>query len=337
MKKLQPTEYMYASSRLRALERRLIGRERLDALVECHTVREVMARLDEYGVMPTEGAETLSAAERERMLTALLAEAHAEVEAAVPDPAPFRAYRYPYDCHNLKAAVKCALRGIPTDGLLVDLGTVPASRVEAILREDRGLEAFPPAMAVAVREAREAYAATGDPGRIDAVLDRACYADMLAVLTAAGDETLTGWLRAKIDLVNIRICLRLLRMERGDVGAAVLRESLLSGGTLDASFMTTAYAAGEAGLWAALAPTAYASLARSEGDAPTLGAVEKAADDLWMGMVRDGARVAFGAPIAAGYLIGWEWAVRNIRIVLSAKEAGVSQEALRERLRVSYA
>ena len=34
MKKLQPTEYMYASARIRALENRLIGRERMAMMIE---------------------------------------------------------------------------------------------------------------------------------------------------------------------------------------------------------------------------------------------------------------------------------------------------------------
>ena len=337
MKKTQPTEYMYASSRIHALERYMVGRERVEALLESRSTEDVLARLAEYGMtLPeTEAGESVGAAWEEMLLSALR-RAYDEVEAAVPDPAPFRAYRYPYDCNNLKVAIKCAVRGISADGLLFDFGTGPADRVEETLREGKEATMYPPAMAAAVAEAREAYGATSDPRRIDAVLDRACYADMITTLSRLGDDTVMSWLRAKIDLVNILICLRILRMKRGVSGEVFLTDTLLPGGTLSNRFFLDAYAAGEAGLWTALIPTPYTALCRIEGDEPSSAVVERVADDLYMGLVREGARVPFGAAVVAGYLIGWETAVKNIRILLAAKDAGLAQELLRERIRASY-
>ncbi len=334
MKKTQPTEYMYASSRLHALERYMVGRERMEALMECRTAEDAVARLAEYGLTPPETEEVASAAWEAMLLTALR-DAYSEVEASAPDPAPFRAFRYPYDCNNLKVAVKCAIRGISADGLLYDFGTVPADAVEDALREGKVASLYPPAMAAAVAEAREAYDLTSDPRRIDAVLDRACYADMLATLALLGDRTVTGWMQAKIDLVNILICLRILRMGHTVSAEAFLADTLIPGGTLTADFFAAAYAAGESGLWSALIPTPYARLTRL-GDAPALSAVEKAADDLWMELVKADAHTPFGVAVVAGYLVGWEMAVKNIRILLAAKGAGLSQDRLRERIRVSY-
>ncbi|MBQ3507316.1 MAG: V-type ATPase subunit [Clostridia bacterium] len=343
MKKLQPTEYMYASARIRALENRLVGRERIELLIEARSADEVMDRLAEFGLSPAESdaeASTLSAGEaqsraREEMLLAVLREAYTEVETSVPDPAVFRYFRYPYDCNNLKAAIKCAVRGISAEDLLFDFGTVPADEVEALLREGK-YDKFPAAMAAAVPVAKEAYDKTADPRRIDTILDRACYAAMLDDATASGDEVLMGWLKAKIDLTNILITLRILRMGMGSVGAAFLEESLLPGGTLDGKFFAEAYEGGEDRLWEAITPTAYGKLAAVEGDPRPLSAVEKTADDLYMELVRKDAKTPFGAPVVGGYLAGCETAVKNIRIILAAKDAELDSAVIRERIRVSY-
>lgn len=343
MKKLQPTEYMYASARIRALENRLVGRERIELLIEARSADEVMDRLAEFGLSPAESdaeASTLSAGEaqsraREEMLLAVLREAYTEVETSVPDPAVFRYFRYPYDCNNLKAAIKCAVRGISAEDLLFDFGTVPADEVETLLREGK-YDKFPAAMAAAIPVAKEAYDKTADPRRIDTVLDRACYADMLADATASRDEVLLGWLKAKIDLTNILITLRILRMGMGSVGAAFLEESLLPGGTLDGKFFAEAYEGGEDRLWEAITPTAYGKLAAVEGDPRPLSAVEKTADDLYMELVRKDAKTPFGAPVVGGYLAGCETAVKNIRIILAAKDAELDSAVIRERIRVSY-
>ena len=340
MKKLQPTEYMYASARIRSMENRIVGRERMEILMESRTPDEVMDRLAEYGMAPAEtdgtapAGETVSAA-RETMLLAVLKEAFHEVESAVPDGELFRYLRYPYDCNNIKAAIKCATRGIPARDMLFDFGTVPADRVESLLREGK-YEAFPKALAEAIPAAQDAYARTADPRRIDTVLDKACYAAMLTAVSETGDDTLISWVKAKIDLTNILTTLRILRMGMGTVGGAFLEETLLEGGTLEVSFFTKVYEEGEARLWEALSPTAYYRLAQVEGDPRPLSAVEKACDDLYMSLVREGARIPFGAPVAGGYLIGCETAVKNIRIVLAAKEAGLSASVLRERVRLSY-
>ena len=340
MKKLQPTEYTYASARIRSLENRIVGRERMEILMESRSVEEVMDRLAEYGYAleetdaPLAKGEAVSAA-RETMLLAALREAFSEVEQAVPDPAVFRYLRYPYDCNNIKAAIKCGVRGISAVELLFDFGTVPADRVETLLREEK-YEAFPPALAAAIPAAKDAYDRTSDPRRIDTVLDKACYADMLSAAEGGGDATLLSWLKAKIDLTNILTTLRILRMGMRDVGGAFLEETLIGGGTLEVSFFTKVYGEGEAHLWEALSPTAYYRLAFVEGDPRPLSAVEKACDDLYMTLVREGARIPFGAPVAGGYLIGCETAAKNIRIVLAAKEAGLDTSVLRERVRLSY-
>ena len=213
--------------------------------------------------------------------------------------------------------------------------TVPAAEVETLVREGK-YEAFPAAMAEAAPRARDAYDKTGDPRQIDAVLDAACFADMMADATACGDTVLTRWLMVKIDLINVLICLRVLRLGAGFVAGGFPEELLLPGGTLPASFFREAYEAGESGFWDALTATDYYALARVEGDPRPLSAVEKACDDLYVDRVRADANTPFGAPVVGGYLVGWETAVKNIRIILAAKDAGLDNAVLRERVRVSY-
>ena len=339
MKKLQPTEYMYASARVRGLENDLVGRERLELLTECRSAEEVMDRLAEYGLTLPESDAPVTGENRgqlrELMLLAALQKAFDEAEAAVPDPTVFRYFRYPYDCNNLKAAIKCGIRGIPAEDMLFDFGTVPASEVEALVREGK-YEAFPEGMAAAAPRAREAYDKTGDPRAIDSVLDAACFGDMMAAARKTGDEILISWLAMRIDLVNILITLRVLRLGQGFVTGGLPEELLLPGGTLDTTFFEEAFAGGESRLWEALSPTDYYPLVKVEGDPRPLYAVEKACDDLYMDRVREDAGIPFGAPVVGGYLVGWETAVKNIRIILAAKEAGWDPATIRERIRVSY-
>lgn len=343
MKKLQATEYMYASARIRAMENRLVGRERIDVLVDARSSEDVMSKLAEYGVSPAEEGEgntpttgeSLSRA-RESMLLSLLDNAYGEVAASVPDPSVYSWLRYPYDCNNVKAIIKCQIRGIDPTDMLFDFGTVPADAAVEALTKGK-YEVFPPAMAQAAVEARETYAKTGDPQQIDALLDIACYRDMLTSVEASGCETMVTWVKDKIDLVNIMITLRILRMKRGEAGKAFMNTSLLEGGTLPLSFFDEVYDGGEEALWSGLAMGKYSRLVTAvEGTDQSLAAIEKCADDRWLQLVREGARVSFGAEVAGGYLVGVEVSVKNIRIILAAKDAGLTADVVRERIRESY-
>ena len=343
MKQLQPTEYMYASARIRAKENRLVGKERIDLLVDAKTSADVMSKLAEYGIAPTEAGEggevflgDALGRKREEMLQAFLRNAFDDVSASVPEPSVFHWLRYPYDCNNIKTVIKCQIRGIDPAEMLFELGTVPAAVLEDALLKGQ-YEVLPGSMGRAAAEAREVFAKTGDPQTIDAILDIACYEDMLLSVQGAGCETMVQWLKTKIDLVNIMIALRILRMKRGERGKHFMDTVLLPGGTLEKAFFDEIYDGGEDVLWSELFRGRYERFAVAvEGSDGSLAAIEKRADDHWMRLVREGAKVSFGAEVIGGYLIGCETSVKNIRIILAAKDAGLSSEVLRERIRESY-
>ena len=346
MKKLQATEYTYASARIRAMENRLVGRERVDVLVDLKSSEDVMVKLSEYGVLSAAEGEGSAPAsgetlgyKREEMLTSLLCAACNEVYEAVPEPEFFAWFRYPYDCNNIKTVINCHIRGIDPMDMLFDFGTVSAEETVRLLTEGK-CDAFPTAMAAAIGEAKEAYAKTNDPQQIDAILDKACYADMLTSAKASGNETILGWITTKIDLVNIMMCLRILRMKRGETGKIFMDTCLLEGGDLPLAFFDAAYEGGEEMFWSGLSSSQYSKYNRFvsavERTDKSLSAIERCADNHWMLIVREGARVPFGAEVAGGYLVACEVAVKNIRIILAAKDAKLSSDVLRERIRDSY-
>ena len=82
--------------------------------------------------------------------------------------------------------------------------------------------------------------------------------------------------------------------------------------------------------------TRYAPLCDVEGEPPALRDLERTADDCLMALVKPAARLPFGAPVAVGFLYGWETAVKNLRILLAAHAAGWDTAAIRERSRLSY-
>lgn len=319
----QPTDYLYISARLRAREAGLVGRERLARLSELNSAEEVLSALVSEGILQSGALEDPEAA-----LAALLREAYETVRSGAPDASMFAFLQYPTDCHNVKSVLKCHYRGISHEALLIDAGTL---RVEALQSlPEQAPEELPPHMRDAVAQARTAYERSKDPREIDFILDAACFADMQE--SAAALPLATELVRVRADMINLSTCRRLLQMHAGEAGAATLAHAFLPVGSLEKDALLSLYAAGESAFLEYVAHSAYATV--FAGDSPT--EIERRADDLYMQIARRAAQVPFGAEVLIGYLIGAEYAVKNLRILLAAKRAGADSRALGRRLRESY-
>ena len=332
-KKPQSTAYMYASARVRALENGIIGRDRIAQLADAASMDELYARLEEYGVTLVRGE---GGVQIEPTLGGVLKHALTDVLESAPAPELFDFLRYPYDCHNIKSAIKCYLRKLSCGDMLFDLGTVTPATV-AEMPEKGDFSALPAEMAKAAPLALQAYEKTGNPRAIDLILDKACFADMLRCAQDSGEEFHVQLVCTQIDLVNLMICLRLVRMEAGKQGKMLLEQALLDGGMLDVGALLGAYTEGQSAVLYLLSRTPYEKLARliaeSDGTAAT---AERLADDFRMELIRNAKQTTFGAPVLTAYFYAQEYAVRNIRIVIAAKKAGLAPEIIHERIRTSY-
>lgn len=328
--RIHPTDYLYVSARIRAMENMLVGKEKLNGLIEMRSAAEITAALAPFGFTPVyrkDGTE-----DTEAMLEAALRIGFATVSAICPAPGIFAFLQYPYDCNNIKAILKCAVRGISPDGMFTDVGTIPADSLKERIAKERFCE-LPTHMGSAIPQAREAYAKTKNPQEFDLILDRACFADMADSVAAVPFAHTAVAYRA--DLTNLMICLRLLRMGATYPMRASMLRALVPGGTLDEAFFTEAFDGGESRFADMLAMTPYAAVFDLPGER-TLAAVEKSADDRYMDFMKTAKFVPFGAEVPIGYLAGLDASIRNLRILFAGKAAGLDAETIRGRIRNSY-
>ena len=322
----EPTEYLYASARIRALETHLVSTQQRGRLLYAPGVKEL---LDEIAAKESES--TLSEGARgEAMLQERLRAAFAVVRDSVPDPALVLFLQYPYDCHNLKVLEKCRLKGADPSELLIDLGSVPVDTLLTV-SENELLSLLPGHLAASVNESREAYAKTADPQEIDFIIDRAAFADMAEA--AAPYPLAREWVTAKIDLSNLLFCLRLLRMQSKDLGRSLLTRALLPAGTLTSDFFLECYDGGEAFFTERAEGSPYAGIFRKEA---SLAEIERAIDNRLMDMVRKARAIPFGAEIPIAFLLATEADCKNLRILLASKKAGLDLDTIQSRMRDCY-
>ena len=327
-------DYLFGSANIRTLENAIIGRERIERLLNTKTTTEAWELLADWGVNIVRNSDGNPM--REETLLGILKGAYARLMELAPDSDALRLWLYPYDCNNLKAAQKAFVRGIDPSSMLFDFGTVAAENIVKMV-ESGNYEGLSTAMCQSAGEAMDAYAKTKNPQVIDLIVDKACWADMLAAAKASGEEFVIRLVQTRIDLLNVMIALRILRMKSGEVGKVLFSDAFLEGGKLARQGMIESMANGEEALISFVRHSSYAAFAEKFlASDKALSTAEKLADNYWMSLILENKFIPAGLEVMIAFLAAHEYEVKNLRIVLSGKEAGIATATIRERIRDSY-
>ena len=299
-RKIHDTDYLFLTTRVRALEGCLLNRGQMEQMLEAGSPEEAARILTDCGYPEL---ETVSAITVGEMLTRERERLFQDLAELVPDPAILAVFQLPHDYHNVKVLLKSEAMGIQEDRLLVDAGRIPSKQLAAALRSGE-VQNLPPQLGEAIDEARQVLSATRDPQLGDMVLDR-CYFQELLVL-AEGTEFLEGTL-----------------FPGGNMEVERLLTGINGGSMLEELYASSPLArAAESGAMAARGGS--------------LTQFEKDCDDAVLDEVRRAQFVAFGEAPVIAYLAAKEAEILAIRIILTGRLADLAPDIIRERLREAY-
>lgn len=334
-KKIKNSEldYLFSSASIKAMENRLLNEAAYDKLIDCRDVDDLLKNLSTQGYdvasvqTDARASDKLIALERKRLYEMLCEIA--------PNIDFFKFFLYSYDYLNIKVLIKANVANnakivfsesasIPFDVLKTEVD----SREYSVLTEN---------MAKGIEQAEKAYAATHDPQQIDIVLDKFCFADMLQAAQSSNIEFLVGYVKKTIDIANIKSYLRMKAIDKSEEFAGTV---FVQGGNIEADFFTEGYL---------LKMEEFANLFKGDelyellvqGIALTrqsggMGKLELLCDNALMSYVEKAKYIPFGAQVVAGYIIAKETEFKNIQIIVAGKDAGLSAERIKERLRKPY-
>lgn len=330
MSKLKDTDYLFISTRLRALENRMLTRERMERMLEARSNEDAAKVLSECGY---EGLEPLTAQALERSLAQGRDSTFSELAAMSPSPQIVDIFRMKYDYHNAKVLVKSAASGQDGSRLLIDAGRYPAQSFQTAFQKEE-LGELSDTLQKAVVQAKETLAATGDPQRSDFVLDRAYFKELGQVAEASGSEFLQAYVRLMIDAANLKSAVRTIRMHKD---LEFLNAVIMDGGNVSRNRIASAVTTGgslESTFTGSLQNAAALGDSTSKGGSQT--AFERACDNA-LGTFLQGSRMTpFGESVLIAYMAAKENEITAARIILSGRLSGVPTTSIRERLRDAY-
>ena len=331
MAKIKDTDYLTISARIRAMENRLVTRERMERMLDARTDDEAAKVLAECGYGEL---SALTHAGLDEMLSNARSALYKELKTAVPDRRLLEVFQLKYDYHNAKTLIKAAAVGAEAERLLMEGGRWSAGQIKEAWQRD-SLRDFTDTFRRAVTQARELLNAGGDPQLADFVLDRAYFEEMGELAQATGSAFLEGYVRLFIDATNLRSAVRAGRMGKG---SDFLNQVLLPGGNVEPHVFTSAKGSDLAALFRAdpLSEAAAAGAALTAPGSGELTAFERLCDNAVMAYLARARRIPFGEQAVIGYLYARETEFTVIRTILSGRMAGLTADTIRERLRDCY-
>lgn len=320
------TDYLAISARIRAMENRLLTRERMDRMIEARDDGEAMKLLAECGYNESAGLDVCLAQAR--------AEVFKDMEQGAPDPRLVEVFQIKYDYHNAKTILKAQAQGIDPSRLLLAGGRYdPAQLWEGWQREalNGPSETFKKAM----EQAGAALADGGDPQRADLILDRACYEEMARLAKELESPFLQGYVCLAVDVANLRAAVRVHRMGRE---GEFLRQALLPGGNVSEQAIAAARGDNLSEVFRAgpLAQAAELGSRLAQPGGGSLTAFERECDNALTAYLAAARRVPFGEEAVIGYLYAKEQEFTAIRAIFAGRAAGLDGETIRSRLRETY-
>ena len=212
--------------------------------------------------------------------------------------------------------------------MLVSCGCFAPQEIADMVR-NRDFSALPEELEKAVAYAIEEFYATGDPQKVDVIIDKGAFSHMRVLCEKIGLVYLSSLYAVKADMCNV---MTFVRAMKAGIGKDLLSEMLQDGGNIPADLFLGSFDVRTEKLFSDIA-VYYDGF--DEKDADSLCALERKCDGIYLSKAESVWMSAFGPEKPVMYMIRKENEIRNVRIVLSGKKAGLPGQTIRERLRVS--
>ena len=318
------TDYLFLASRVRALERKLLTAPRIEQLLTAGDVAACSQLLSELGYEPIHDETSLQVSLKQQREAVF-----SDIARFMPEPELLDVFRLKYDYHNIKTLLKDRSGG----RLLMDAGCISAADMERQYAESGNWQFLPKEMADAAKEAADVLAETGNPQRSDFILDRAYFAQLRSLAQESRCAYLQEYIRAMIDAANLR---SLVRTERLHADPGFLRQVLFDGGSVSVDTIVAHAGNGPAALYRATPFRAAAEAGEEAVKGGSLTAFERACDNAVLLAAGKARSIPFGVEVVLGYLAAKEAEWTAVRIIMSGRMAGMTADAIRERLRDQY-
>ncbi len=312
--------YAYAVARIRALEINLITNADIDRLMSCSDIESSLRLLSEKG-WDTENYELMFSNEREKTWATV---------SELIDNSLLSIFSFEKDFHNLKAAIKSLVTNDVPDGIFYTDASFDKDTLLNIVKE-KDFEKLPKYMQAPAREAYETLMHTGNGQLCDMILDKATLLAIKESAENSKEDILKDYAKSYIETANIKIAVRSAKTGKSE---DFISNALAPFGSVNINDLSRAAAQGEEQLSAYLSENGFSKATQMLEK--SVNAFECWCDNNIIDAIRPQKYNPFSAGPVIAYYLARENEIKTVKIILTCKQNGFSDESIRERIRKMY-
>ena len=320
---------------IRILEKRLLTRNRLERMIEAQTPEEVLKLLGETeysqdmaDIRGSQDYEIILKRETERVFSI--------VRNMIKNTGIVDVLSLKYDYHNLKVLLKSKITGKDFSSLLMQAGTIDASKFK--VKFETQSNDLPQEIMEAIDEVQKDFEENHNPQRIDIIVDKHYFRNLSRLAKEIDVKVITDYVEGLIDFQNM---ITLFRVQKQKRDARFLETVIFEGGTISKNKIVASindntdtvlnkFKKEKLGSYLVKGLEAFSETKR-------LSELEKISDNYLMELNKESKYVVFGPEPLFTYLVAKEREINAVRMIMVSKINNISSDKIRERLRETYA
>ncbi|API89251.1 V-type ATP synthase subunit C [Marinilactibacillus sp. 15R] len=254
-----------------------------------------------------------------------------------PNKALIELFGLRYAYHNLKVLFKEEFTDQELDHLFIPIGRYDISELRQAVRTGDS-DILPQPYLDSIHEVQEDYDQYQNAQAVDIILDRRYFTHMRILADETNEPKIPEMVETFIDFQNLSTLIRAMRQNRT---RNFLLTILSSSGSIPKGKLLEIATKDLSSAASSLMNTKYRSIIEASVDSATNEIspvkIDFETDNAYMKIMQNAKLEAFGPLPIVAYIYAKETEVKNLRLILSGKENGVSADGIRERMRLNYA
>ncbi len=319
------TKYTYAVARIRALETSLLTDAVIEQLLACPAAEQALQLLIEKG-----WGDAAAANDTDAVLNREEEKTWQVIRDVAPDMRVFDVLSYPKLYHNLKAAIKEVCTEVKNPHIFYDDCAIPGEEMMKIV-ESKDFARLPGNMPGVAQEAFETLLHTRDGQLCDIMIDKAALEAVRDAGQRSGEPIIADYADTTVAIADIKIA---VRSQKTGKSSDFMRSAMAECRGVSVEQLIRAALAGSDEIAQYLEGTSYAGGAEALKESPS--AFERWCDNQMIETLKSQKYETFSVGPLLGYLIARENEIKTVRIILTGKQNGFPDDAIRERIREMY-
>ena len=242
----------------------------------------------------------------------------------------FDVLSYPNWFHNLKAAVKEVCTGKSGANIYFEGTPISKEEMARIIRE-KDYQALPENMREAASEAVDTLLHSGDGQLCDVIIDRATMEAILAAGKKSKAAIIRDYAESTVAVANIKVAVRCCKTGKS---LEFMKRAMAPCKTLNVERLAHAALVGLDAVMEYLNGAGYAEAAEALKESPS--AFERWCDNRIIETIQPQKTNPFSVGPLVAYVIARQNEIKTVRIILTCKQNGLSDDSIRERVREMY-